>query len=73
MPAPAVRDLTAPDPDAERVEVIAGPAPRVDVGRHKRLPRSGVAACGTPVTQEQLTDDMDFDCPRCWRNYTGRM
>jgi hypothetical protein len=75
MSAPAkpvtVIDLEAPA-TAERVEVATGPTARVDVSMHKRTRYSGVAACGMPTKQDQLTDGMEFDCRRCWIVYTGR-
>lgn len=69
---PAIVDLETPA-TAERVEVTTGPTARVDVAMHKRTRHSGVAACGMPAKQEQLTDGMEFDCRRCWIVYTGRM
>lgn len=66
---PAIVDLETPA-TAERVEVIAGPAPAADPWRHKRTRKSEVAVCGTPTKQENLDDGMDFNCPRCWRIYT---
>jgi hypothetical protein len=32
-----------------------------------RRDRSGVASCGTPARQDQLVDDLEFDCRACWR------
>lgn len=69
---PRIVNLEAPA-TAERVEVATGPTARVDVSMHKRTRYSGVAACGMPTKQEQLTDDMEFTCRRCWIVYTGRM
>jgi hypothetical protein len=68
---PAIVDLEAPA-TAERVEVATGPTARVDVSMHKRTRYSGVSACGMPARQEQLTDDMEFDCRRCWSVYARR-
>jgi hypothetical protein len=71
MSKPSIVNLEAPA-TAERVEVATGPTPRADVSMHKRTRYSGVAACGMPAKQDQLTDGMEFDCRRCWIVYTGR-
>ena len=62
-------DAPALEPDQE-VTVREQPAVDVRTRRHKRNARH-MAVCGLPVKQEQLADDMDFDCKACWRVLQG--
>jgi hypothetical protein len=40
--------------------------------KHRRARKSHVALCGTPAKQDQITDDLEFDCPRCWAAMTAK-
>ena len=66
MPAIAVVDLAAPAAQDERVEVAnARPAGGVDVAVHYRT-TTGMARCGIPAKQDQMTDNGGHvTCRRC--------
>lgn len=68
MPAIAVVDLSAPAAQEERVEVaVARPAGGLDLGIHHRT-TSGMARCGIPARQDQMTDNGGHvTCMRCRR------
>lgn len=65
-PSPFFADITAQVSGEDEVHEDAGSVPSM----HRRSP-SGTAVCGTPAKQEQMTDGMEFDCPRCWGMHTG--
>lgn len=58
--------LERADVESEQEVTVRGQPPVDARALLHRRDRRGMASCGLPARQDQLTDDMEFECVSCW-------